>query len=137
MFRKPTAKELKEARGQEPVYKVVREEEKKLKSLWVTGTKKNPTWICGADAAYELTYKENRLVANGKYGIWCCRTTRGAQGQASCNGLGKLCRIYKVMPIGNPITPPSGWGNEGIVLYPAIIMGDYIETIDTRPTVEL
>ena len=115
------------------IYKVVKVEENgTLKSLWVKGTKKKPFRIDDESYAVALTYKEDRVISDGKYGIWCCSTYEKAVKQARSNGCHKLCRIYKVYPIGRRITPPEGWCFPDAVLYPAIIMGKHIETIDDR-----
>lgn len=127
MIRKITEQHLKDA-SKKPVYKVVRvEEDSSLKSLWVRGTRKEPLMIEAHDmkiSAYTLTYKPDRVVSNGRYGIWCCRTLGDAVKQADLNGGRNLCnKIFKAFPIGKPITPPETWGRNGTVLYPAVIMG--------------
>lgn len=135
MIRKITQQHLEEA-ATKPVYKVVRDEDGRLKSLFVTGTKKKP---CSIDfyndiTAVTLTYKPDRVISDGEYGIWCCKTLTEAYHQARWNGHGKLCRIYEVLPIGEPMEPPPSWIlNDGTILYPAVIMGkEPIETIDNR-----
>lgn len=136
MIRRITQQHL-EAAGKEPVYKVVRVEESgRLRSLWVDGTKEHPTSIplvghrCEAVA---LTYKPDRVIGDGKYGIWCNTTLNGARHQAGNNGARELCQIYEAYPIGEAIQIPYGWSDVHTVLYPAVIMGKQaIETIDLR-----
>lgn len=129
MLSKPTEQQLEEAR-KKPVYKVVRVEGNRLKSLWVTGTEKHPTHISNVGEAIALTYELGMVVSDGRYGIWCCTSLRAAKGQAHGNGCGRLCGIYKARPLGKPVRPPSGWGDFGTVLYPAIIMGELVTTLD-------
>ncbi len=130
MLRKATKKDYEQAG--EPIYKVVREEKSgRLRSLFVEGTKRKPT-LFSHSTALALTYKPHMVVANGEYGIWCCNSLPSVRHQASINGQQQLCRIYKVKPIGQPVTPPPFWVTKGVLLYPAIIMGELIETIDKR-----
>lgn len=136
MIRKVTKQHLKDA-STRPIYKVVREEEDgSLKSLWMVGTKKSPMLIeiDGKDVpAYTLTYKPDRVISDGRYGIWCCPTLEDAIHQADVNGSNKLCKIYEVYPIGKFIETPGTWGRSGTVLYPAVIMGSKcIKVIDHR-----
>ena len=108
---------------------------RRLKSLWVTGTERYPTVIeldSGSALAYALTYSLNELTSNKNLGVWCCRTYENAIAQAKSNGEGEECQIYKVLPLGNPSNPPCYWGGAGTVLYPAIILSEYVETIDLR-----
>jgi len=123
--REPTEVEFKEAMANKPVYKVVRVKGKKLKSLWVDGTKKKPMLIEHDIVAFALTYAEGKLSDNGRYGIWCCKTLAKAVLQSHTNGRGKRTAIFKAYPIGEPIQPPLGWGWDA-VLYPAIILGERV-----------
>ncbi len=135
MISKITKQHLKEA-GKKPVYKVVRVENNILRSLWVEGTKECPDHIWAGDEnipMVTLTYKPDRVISDGRYGIWCCETIKAAINQTDCNGGNGLCKIYKVYPIGQPIKPPPGWGiSEGTVLYPAVIMGECVKVVDNR-----
>jgi len=136
MIRKVTKQHLKEA-SEKPVYKVVQvKEDGSLISLWVKGTKKSPLMLYAngeTNPAYTLTYKPDRVVSDGRYGIWCCETLKDAINQALCNSRHNLCKIYKVLPIGEAITPPGTWEHGGTVLYPAIIMGsNCVKVIDRR-----
>ena len=126
MFRKTTKKDYE--RAGEPIYKVVHEEEKsgRLRSLIVGRDCFYP------DGAGALTYKPDRVISDGEYGIWCCDSLEYARNQARENGNYQLCRIHKVSPIGAPITTPEDWDEDGIILYPSIIMGELIETVDRR-----
>ena len=135
MIRKITKQHLREA-SEEPVYKVVMEEKNgRLRSLWVVGTKKRPDYaFAGSEdiPIYALTYKPDRVISDGRYGIWCCKTFEDAVCQASWNGYKRLCQVHKAYPIGMPIKPPPSWGHPGTVLYPAVIMGECVKTIDNR-----
>ena len=133
MIRKVTEQHRKDA-SKTPVYKVVRVEKGgRLRSLWVTGTKESPQKMIDSKPLIALTYSPNRVISNGRYGIWCTRNLGQALNQARHNGSRNLCKIYKVYPIGEPITPPVGWSDYGTVLYPAVIMGSRcIKTIDRR-----
>ena len=129
-------KEHREQAREKPVYKVVSAENGKLKSLFITGTKKNPEYISWSSGkrvvAIALTYKPDRVISNGELGIWCCETPEDAREQARSNGHGRLCEIYSVLPIGEPSKNTDGFGTPKTVLYPAIIMGEHIETVDKR-----
>ncbi|KKL72087.1 hypothetical protein LCGC14_2088390 [marine sediment metagenome] len=130
MLRKATKKDYKQAG--EPIYKVVREEKSGgLRSLFIEGTKGRPAQFPHG-MVFALTYKPHMVISDGDYGIWCCETLSSAKHQASINGPTQLCRIYKVKPIGTPIEPPAAWEENGQILYPAIIMGELVETIDRR-----
>lgn len=135
MIRKVTEQHLREV-SEKPVFKVVRvEEDGRLRSLWVRGTKESPFVIevhGKKIRAYTLTYKQNKVISDGVYGIWCNETFEAAMSQAHGNGQGKLCQIYLAFPIGEPIIPPSGWGDFGTVLYPAVILGKCIRTINLQ-----
>lgn len=133
MIRKVTERHKAEA-NKTPVYKAVREGKNgRLRSLFITGTKRKPERMGAGLYAVALTYKEDRVISNGELGIWCCPTLGEARSQAYDNGQRELCRIYEVLPIGEPIQQPLGWfGTLGAVLYPAIILGEYVETLDLR-----
>jgi len=75
---------------------------------------------------------EDRVISDGKLGIWCCATIEDARIQAITSGCHNLCRVYKVYPIGERIPTPEGWQTGGTVLYPAVIMDELYETIDRR-----
>jgi len=134
VIRKITEQHRKEAG--ELVYKVVRDKKGELMSLFVNGTRECPDifdWESGENKkAITLTYKEDRVISNGKLGIWCCTTLGGARWQAKHNGGGKLCQIYRVKPLGEPSFNYGTYGNDTTVLYPSIIMDKHIETVDNR-----
>lgn len=134
--REPTQAEIAEAMSNEPLLKVVRVTGKKLKSLWVEGTYKDPQVISVGGKlvqAFAITYIRGKLSSNGKYGIWCCKDMNTARKQAQGNGPHRLCAIFKAYPIGEQIERPGGYGGEGTVLYPAIILGRrVVKLIDNR-----
>ena len=132
MIRKITPQHRKQA-ASTSVYKVVRvTNNDNLKSLVVNGTRKKPDEFADTGEAVTLTYKPDRVISDGALGIWCCKTIRDAKNQAHYNGRHRLCRIYKVYPLGSLIPVPAGWEGPGIVLYPAIIMTDIFEVVDNR-----
>jgi len=127
--RQPTEAELAKAMSNKPVYKVVRViGDGDLKSLWVRGTREEPLHIevMGKQMSiFTLTYEEDKLSSNGKYGIWCCKTEEAAAYQVRANGNG-LCAVFIAYPIGKLIETPRGWKKVGIVLYPSIILGEQV-----------
>ena len=143
MIRKITKKDREQAG--KTIYKAVRVEKSgRLRSLWVEGTKKHPLILYPCKLVRHkliaLTYKPDHVISDGKYGIWygkygiwCCTTIEYARYQVCCNAKGFLCKVYAIRPIGQPIKAPEDWyPDEGTVLYPAIIMGELVETIDYR-----
>lgn len=129
--REPTAEELAEALACKPVYKVVRKKDNgRLVSLWVKGTAKSPTISYDLHharfAGRTLVYSRGKVTSDGRYGIFCCKTIVDAKRQASANGWHKLCLIFKAYPLGAEIDNTSAYGGDGVVLYPAIILGNRI-----------
>lgn len=125
--RKPTDGERYDASQCKPVYKVVRVEEGKLKSLWVKGTEDSPT-ICqnlGGEEFFgvAITYRREALSSDGRYGIFCCTTLKEAEIQMIANGHHLYCKIYEAYPVGREIFNDTGYGGNGTVLFPAVILG--------------
>lgn len=134
MISKVANKHLEQVSGK-PVYKVVRKEDDKLKSLWVEGTKGKPFYVNYDGRCLKtvtLIYEPNRVTSNGELGIWCCQTLKDARHQARHNGGRNLCKIYKVRPLGKASYPIPMWRDKGTILYHAIITDELIETIDYR-----
>ena len=127
MARKPTTQELDQAKSHTPVYKAVRVDRRgRIVSLWVRGTEEFPV-VSTDDKGREFSgvtiiYGRGKLSGDGRYGIFCCKDLRSAKIQAVRNGKYSRCRVYRALPIGNEIENTSGFGLEGTVLYPAIIL---------------